>query len=97
MSGGKRHCYYNGVNKVGTRWFCNKCYRKIIAARAKQPEPKKSSKKLSSSDLKKLYLNLKRSGNTIDPHSSKVLINEILPALLLEVMKLRGVNPPEEK
>ena len=108
MSGGNRSCYFKATIQVGTRWYCRKCHRKLISRRSKPApkiEPKQKSRvinpagHISDQDLQKLYKNVKRyqeSGGTVDVYSSKVLVNEILPSLLLEVMRLRGIEPPEE-
>lgn len=105
MSEGRRHCYFRGTHKHGGRWYCSKCFRKLTSRTSTpKPKPKKPevinpAGRLSASDLKKLYRNVKRyqdSGGTVDIFSAKVLINEILPSLLLEVMRLRGIDLPEE-
>jgi len=107
MSEGRRECYFKATTEYRGKWYCRKCYSKLIrAAQSIRPKPKPKSEvinpagRLSASDLTKLYRNVKsyqESGGTVDAYSSKVLINEILPSLLLEVMRLRGIDPPEER
>jgi len=104
MSDGRRHCYYRAVTQLNGRWYCRKCFRQRIAKPKPSPKPKKKSAvinpagRIPDKDLLKLYRNVRRyqeSGGTMDVYSSKVLINEIVPALLLEVMRLRGIELPE--
>lgn len=56
--------------------------------------------RLSDSAIRTLYLNVKKyqeAGglHSLTPRVSKVLLNETLPSLLLEVMQLRGIEPPD--
>ena len=98
MSGGSRACYFNATNKVGSHWYCNKCMRVRARAQINRRPKVTTPKLLSEKDLRTLYMSVMRSKarGTLDMHSARELVFNIMPTLLRELFRLRGLKEPRD-
>jgi len=92
MSGGTRPCYFQASIEHLGKWYCRKCYRSRIRV-PPRPKPKKKHKLIPEHELVQLHKNVKQYREKgVDQFSAKVIVNEILPKLLEEIMHLRKIR-----